>query len=197
MKEVESVTESINVVITKKINEFFKTQFELLKLNNMMRNINSPTNQGQTDGSPKPNCEDAQNPKANKNSKNKNQQSSSNNSNEIDSNSGSNSDLKKEGKSAVSETRKGGKKLPRYASNMLKEWFCDHIDDPYPTKEEKIMLASKTNLSLRQITNWFVNHRGRKWKEKKRRKKFSSQVKSKLMIEGLNQQIADQQSNNS
>ena len=78
---------------------------------------------------------------------------------------------------------------------MLLTCSKNHLDDPYPTKEEKIMLASKTQLSLRQITNWFVNHRGRKWKEKKRRKKFSSQIKSKLMIEGLNQQIAEQQSN--
>ena len=149
--------------------------------------------------------------KTKKNFNDKNQLSSSNNSGEVDSNScsNSNSEPKKDGKSVASDTSHRANKLPRYAQNILKEWFSDHLDDPYPTKEEKIMLASKTSLSLRQvsiyslhnnfnplqITNWFVNHRGRKWNEKKKGLKFSSQIKSKLMVEGINSRIIEQQDN--
>jgi hypothetical protein len=46
------------------------------------------------------------------------------------------------------------------------------------------------------VTNWFVNHRGRKWKEKQgKQKKFANQVKSKLRIESVNNQIQEQQRN--
>jgi Homeobox KN domain len=72
-------------------------------------------------------------------------------------------------------------KLPRSASKILNQWLSDHLDDPYPTQEEKVLLASKTKLSLRQITNWFVNHRGRKLKNLKNKGSFSQQIKSKLL----------------
>lgn len=57
------------------------------------------------------------------------------------------------GNSAESEG-KISNKLPKYASKILKEWFCTHLDDPYPSKEEKIMLASKTNLNIRQVPKY-------------------------------------------
>lgn len=142
MKEVEQVTLSMKMVIIQKINQFIKSHFELLKLNNLMAKGGSEDSHSNLlKESTNHDTDNAQNNSNNGKNPNK---SSSNNSNEIDSNSGTNSDGKKEGQSATSETRKEGKKLPKYASNMLKEWFLGHLDDPYPTKEEKIMLASKT-----------------------------------------------------
>ena len=32
---------------------------------------------------------------------------------------------------------------------------------PYPTEEEKKQIASKTNLTLIQVNNWFINARRR------------------------------------
>lgn len=200
MKELEKLVHIMGGIITKKIDDFFRSQFQIFKLNYLLQlsHQESSNRCRETEQSQKVQAE------ANKEQK----QSSSNNSREIDSNSGSNSDLKKEElSSAVSDNTKNkeeSKKLPRYASNILREWFSDHINDPYPTKGEKIMLASKTNLSLRQvaasnclanffqITNWFVNHRGRKWKERKQKLQFSNQIKTKLMIEGLNQMLSQQ-----
>lgn len=72
-------------------------------------------------------------------------------------------------------------KLPGSASKILNQWLSDHMDDPYPTQEEKVLLASKTRLSMRQITNWFVNHRGRRLKSLKNKASFSHQIKSKLL----------------
>ena len=130
-KEIEVYINKLKNICFRKINEFFKEQYQLLKINNI---IKEETNSSQ---------------------RIRNNQSSSNNSDEIDSHSGSNSNTKngKEGKSAVSETRKSNGKLAKYAGNILKQWFNDHIDDPYPTKEEKIMLASKTNLTERQVNS--------------------------------------------
>lgn len=74
------------------------------------------------------------------------------------------------------------RKLPRSASKILNQWITDHMGDPYPTQEEKVLLASRTRLSLRQITNWFVNHRGRKLKKFKNYGTFAEQIKSKLLV---------------
>ncbi|KAJ6634178.1 Zinc finger protein [Pseudolycoriella hygida] len=44
---------------------------------------------------------------------------------------------------------------------LLKDWFFDHLSNPYPTEKEKEMLATSTNKSLVQINNWFTNMRKR------------------------------------
>ncbi|CAG0913629.1 unnamed protein product [Notodromas monacha] len=51
--------------------------------------------------------------------------------------------------------------LPRGAVITLKKWLFDHIVHPYPTEEEKKILASETNLTLLQVNNWFINARRR------------------------------------
>lgn len=125
----------------RKINEFFKEQYQLMKINKIMKEeTNSPKDRNQ----------------------------SSSNSDTFDSGSGSgngtgngNTVTNEGGKSeAMSENLKKTKKMAKYASNILKEWFTEHIEDPYPSKEEKIMLASKTNLTLRQVNifcSFFLN----------------------------------------
>jgi hypothetical protein len=51
--------------------------------------------------------------------------------------------------------------LPKSTTALLKEWLAQHKKHPYPTEEEKHLLASETNLSLQQISNWFINARRR------------------------------------
>jgi hypothetical protein len=51
--------------------------------------------------------------------------------------------------------------LPKATTALLKEWLAQHKKHPYPTEEEKHHLASETNLSLQQISNWFINARRR------------------------------------
>ncbi|KAJ3449588.1 homeobox protein [Anaeramoeba flamelloides] len=45
---------------------------------------------------------------------------------------------------------------------ILKEWFDSHSEHPFPTKIEKNILVDKTQLTLKQVNNWFINARRRR-----------------------------------
>lgn len=49
------------------------------------------------------------------------------------------------------------------ARRVLAEWVEKHMEDPYPTTEEKQEIASAAQLSLRQVNDWFTNYRKRHW----------------------------------
>jgi len=49
--------------------------------------------------------------------------------------------------------------LSKEATLALNEWFFEHLHDPYPTEEEKLLLASRFGLTIVQINNWFGNKR--------------------------------------
>lgn len=51
--------------------------------------------------------------------------------------------------------------LPLETKQILKDWMYNHRHYCYPTNEEKAQLASQTNLSVQQVSNWFVNARRR------------------------------------
>ncbi|KAI9487608.1 MAG: hypothetical protein EXX96DRAFT_553949 [Benjaminiella poitrasii] len=57
--------------------------------------------------------------------------------------------------------RKRRGNLPKNVTAMLKQWLIEHSRHPYPTEEEKRGLRLKTNLTLNQISNWFINARRR------------------------------------
>jgi hypothetical protein len=59
--------------------------------------------------------------------------------------------------------------LPASAVDILKTWFYEHINYPYPTAEERAYLSEITGLTHLQITNWFTNERKRKWTPKMRK----------------------------
>jgi hypothetical protein len=40
-------------------------------------------------------------------------------------------------------------------------WIMTHIDNPYPTDDEKLLLAFKGSIAIRQVNSWFGNQRGR------------------------------------
>ncbi|KEF51062.1 uncharacterized protein A1O9_12878 [Exophiala aquamarina CBS 119918] len=52
-------------------------------------------------------------------------------------------------------------RLPRLVTKVLQRWFAAHLSHPYPTEQDKKMLREQTNLSARQISNWFANARRR------------------------------------
>ncbi|KAF7729017.1 hypothetical protein EC973_005048 [Apophysomyces ossiformis] len=59
------------------------------------------------------------------------------------------------------KARKRRGNLPKAVTAILREWLAKHKKHPYPTEEEKIALARQTNLTLNQISNWFINARRR------------------------------------
>ena len=59
-----------------------------------------------------------------------------------------------------SPQRKTGKNhLPTEAVSILKVWMSEHIDNPYPTKEDKEELMKKTGIDGKQLRTWFNNAR--------------------------------------
>nr|CCA22903.1 conserved hypothetical protein [Albugo laibachii Nc14] len=54
--------------------------------------------------------------------------------------------------------------LSKTAKQVLQQWFEEHLHHPYPTEEEKDMLAMQGGITIEQVNNWFINTRGRKWK---------------------------------
>ena len=53
--------------------------------------------------------------------------------------------------------------LTNDSKRLLKHWFNEHIEHPYPTQREKEALAKTASLSLKQINDWFTNYRKRHW----------------------------------
>jgi len=60
----------------------------------------------------------------------------------------------------VSSSSKRGV-LPKSATSIMRSWLFQHIVHPYPTEDEKRAISQKTNLSLLQVNNWFINARRR------------------------------------
>ncbi|KAI9846435.1 MAG: hypothetical protein M1837_004026 [Sclerophora amabilis] len=52
--------------------------------------------------------------------------------------------------------------LPRPVTDILRRWFEEHSDHPYPSEEEKQDLMRETQLAMSQISNWFINARRRR-----------------------------------
>lgn len=63
--------------------------------------------------------------------------------------------------SSVSHTKKRRGNLPKPVTAILRDWLAKHKTHPYPTEEEKVALAQQTNLTINQISNWFINARRR------------------------------------
>lgn len=43
--------------------------------------------------------------------------------------------------------------------DILKTWYEDNIDHPYPSQQEIVKIADITGLSIVQVRDWFTNYR--------------------------------------
>ncbi|KAL4915374.1 hypothetical protein BDW62DRAFT_212732 [Aspergillus aurantiobrunneus] len=59
------------------------------------------------------------------------------------------------------------------AVNVLKRWFDEHRDSPFPSKQEKVILADQSGLTVTQVATWFANTR--------RRRKYKSICHNRLL----------------
>lgn len=59
------------------------------------------------------------------------------------------------------------KNATRESTSILKRWLDEHLENPYPSKGEKIMLKMMTQMNLTQISTWFANARRRMKKERR------------------------------
>ncbi|KAF5019725.1 hypothetical protein F66182_8268 [Fusarium sp. NRRL 66182] len=57
---------------------------------------------------------------------------------------------------------KVGYRFTRETSSKLKDWYAGHLECPYPTEEEKLMLEDASGLTRTQINTWLANAR-RRW----------------------------------
>ncbi|KAJ9654177.1 homeodomain super [Neophaeococcomyces mojaviensis] len=64
---------------------------------------------------------------------------------------------------SIGSNRRRRGNLPKHVTDILRAWFHDHLEHPYPTDEDKQMLIQRTHLSIQQISNWFINARRRHW----------------------------------
>lgn len=63
---------------------------------------------------------------------------------------------------AVAATmRRPRRRRTRDVCRPLRHWLYGHRDAPYPSRADKLQLATVTQLSLTQISNWFANARRR------------------------------------
>ncbi|KAG0303330.1 hypothetical protein BGZ98_006784 [Dissophora globulifera] len=63
--------------------------------------------------------------------------------------------------SGLDPNRKRRGNLPKSVTSVLKSWLVQNAIHPYPTEDEKMRLSEATQLSMNQISNWFINARRR------------------------------------
>jgi len=71
----------------------------------------------------------------------------------------SNDSVPEEGSKKSSRDACFKSKLPKKATDVLKSWFLNNIQNPYPSHDAKEVLSKMTGLSKKQIQNWFTNSR--------------------------------------
>ena len=77
----------------------------------------------------------------------------------------------------------------------MNEWFDDHINNPYPTIDDKEKLARLGGVSVKQVTAWFSNRRNRSQNTKPKRMKrdFEKEITNIFNQLGSNGQECEKQ----
>ena len=98
----------------------------------------------------------------------------------VDLNQSDNQDNGAQKKSTSSKNKKI--RISNKSIEILRNWFDKHNEEPYPSAEELILLSFQTGLKKKQVVNWFVNYRGRKWKTNQKSKRaFTRRIKNRLV----------------
>ncbi|RCN47027.1 homeobox domain protein [Ancylostoma caninum] len=80
----------------------------------------------------------------------------------------------------IADVTKRRRNFSKEATAILQEYYENHLAHPYPTEEEKAVLAEKCHISVQQVSNWFGNRRIRTKKSQ-----FSQDLKSGKFIPEL------------
>lgn len=67
-------------------------------------------------------------------------------------------------RSTINKIPSNNRHIDRENKRILFQWFMDHLQNPYPTDSDLILLNQSTRLDSRKIRAWFTNMRGRYWK---------------------------------
>jgi hypothetical protein len=69
---------------------------------------------------------------------------------------------KNQNRPRTDSTRTGkAKSLPEEATQIMKQWYADHSDNPYPSEEERREMAQMGFINESQVKAWFANKRNR------------------------------------
>lgn len=79
---------------------------------------------------------------------------------------------------AFQQNKSKARQLSVRATTIMQDWFDRHIDNPYPTEEEKADMADAGGISIAQVKAWFANKRNRtnNTKPKKQKKSMEKQL---------------------
>jgi hypothetical protein len=86
--------------------------------------------------------------------------------------------------SELKATPRKAKALPEEATNIMKKWYTDHSENPYPNDDERREMAQMGCISENQVKAWFANKRNRS--NNTRPKKRTSLSESHVYDQGLN-----------
>ncbi|CAI4223709.1 unnamed protein product [Auanema sp. JU1783] len=69
-------------------------------------------------------------------------------------------------KSSLADVRKKRKNFKEESLQILRNYYAKNLTHPYPSDEDKSMLAEQCDMTTQQVSNWFGNRRIRDRKEK-------------------------------
>lgn len=75
------------------------------------------------------------------------------------------------GRHDLVEAAFAGNGFPPQTTEYLKRWMFspEHVQNPFPTEEEKVEIMADTGIAAKQLSQWFSNNRKRYWQPKMER----------------------------
>ena len=87
--------------------------------------------------------------------------------------------MPRESEVSTTSQRPRSRSLNAKATALMMDWFDRHIDNPYPSDEDKERLAREGGITVPQVKAWFANRRNRTSNTKPKKQKM--QVEKKLL----------------